>query len=134
MSPSRSGRGERRVFRDGDGRMPRPRLPSGHPPMRPLPLILLAALLSVSACASAEREGDRVVLAIDAPPETLDRRMALGLNAMRIAQLVTPGLTRIDESGRAVPDLAASFEADGERSWIFRLREGLVFSDGTPLQ
>ncbi|AKU92156.1 ABC transporter substrate-binding protein [Vulgatibacter incomptus] len=74
-----------------------------------------------------------IVLAIDAPPETLDRRMALGLNAMRIAQLVTPGLTRIDERGEAVPDLAESFEAEGARKWIFHLRPGLAFSDGTPL-
>ncbi len=95
------------------------------------PTLLLVASL---ACSSATSRGDHVVLAVDAPPETLDRRMALGLNAMRLTSLVTPGLTRIDSTGRAVPDLAASFEARDDRTWIFRLREGLVFSDGTPLQ
>jgi len=100
--------------------------------MRAAPL-LLAPLLCALACSSAKRPPDRVVLAIEAPPETLDRRMALGLNAMRIASLVTPGLTRIDESGRAVPDLASSFDADDDRTWTFHLREGLVFSDGSLL-
>jgi len=100
--------------------------------MRALPILLLPLLFAV-ACSSAKRPRDRVVLAIEAPPETLDRRMALSLNAMRIAALVTPGLTRIDETGRAVPDLAASFEATDDRTWTFHLREGLVFSDGTPL-
>ncbi|HEY0838910.1 MAG TPA: ABC transporter substrate-binding protein [Vulgatibacter sp.] len=101
--------------------------------MRHLPLLAILLAVCAAACSRAPRPADRVVLAIEAPPETLDRRMALGLNAMRIAALVTPGLTRIDEAGRAVPDLAASFEAEDERTWTFHLRDGLVFSDGTPL-
>lgn len=73
-------------------------------------------------------------MAIESTPETLDRRMALSQNAMRVAQLVTPGLTRIDENGQAVGDLALAFEALDERTWSFQLREGLFFSDGTPLR
>lgn len=84
-------------------------------------------------CTQGGRPSHALVLAIDAPPETLDRRMALGANAMRVAQLVTPGLTRIDDGGRAVPDLAASVEAVDERTYRFVLRDGLLFSDGTPL-
>lgn len=101
-------------------------------PMRSLPLLFLAVIF-LAACTAPPSKRERVVLAVDSPPETLDRRMALGLNAMRLAQLVTPGLTRIDERGMAVPDLAESFEASGERTWTFHLREGLVFSDGAPL-
>src|SRR5690606_9961916 len=73
-------------------------------------LLLVPVLLAFFACSRSERAGDRLVVAIESPPETLDRRMALGANAMRVAQLITPGLTRVDETGRAVPDLAASFE------------------------
>lgn len=73
------------------------------------------------------------MVAIEAPPETLDRRMALSASAMRVAQLITPGLTRVDASGSAVPDLAASFAALDDRTWRFVLRDGLVFSDGTRL-
>lgn len=96
----------------------------------PLRLLLLCAL---AAC-SARDTRDRVVVAIESTPETLDRRMGLSHNSMRVASLITPGLTRIDESGAAVPDLASSFEALDDRTWLFRLRDGLRFSDGTPLR
>ncbi|WP_373046448.1 ABC transporter substrate-binding protein [Vulgatibacter sp.] len=101
--------------------------------MTRLPLLLAIAFAFLAACTSAERGENRLVVAVESPPETLDRRMALGATAMRVAHLVTPGLTRIDAAGRAVPDLAASFTADDPRSWRFVLREGLLFSDGTPL-
>jgi peptide/nickel transport system substrate-binding protein len=91
------------------------------------------ALLLLVGCTQAGRPSHALVLAIDAPPETLDRRFALSANAMRVSQLVTPGLTRIDADGRAVPDLATSFEAVDELTWRFVLRDGLTFSDGQPL-
>lgn len=96
-------------------------------------LRLLTIFLLLAACSRAEGF-DRLTVAIESTPETLDRRMALSQNAMRVAQLVTPGLTRIDENGRAVGDLALAFEAMDERTWSFQLREGLFFSDGTPLR
>ena len=92
-----------------------------------------ALLVLVLGCRPPPPTGAAIVLGLEAPPETLDRRMALSTNAMRLCQLVTPGLTRIDERGQAVPDLAASFAAPDPRTWEFTLREGLVFSDGTPL-
>lgn len=96
-------------------------------------LLPLLCLVLLAACSGTERSGERLVVALESPPETLDRRMALGANAMRVAQLVTPGLTRIDATGAAVADLAVSFEAEDERTWVFTLREGLLFSDGSPL-
>lgn len=93
----------------------------------------LLALLLLTACTGDPLAKDRLVVGIEAPPETLDRRMALGANAMRVAQLITPGLSRIDDTGRAVPDLAASFAAVDEQTWRFDLRRGLRFSDGSPL-
>lgn len=91
------------------------------------------SLALVMGCTQGGRPSHAVVVAIDAPPETLDRRMALSANAMRVAQLVTPGLTRIDAAGAAVPDLARSFLAVDDLTWRFELREGLRFSDGAPL-
>lgn len=101
------------------------------PMLRPqLPRAL--ALLALLACDAAAPTG-ALVLAIPAPPETLDRRFALSTDAMRLCELVTPGLTRIDATGRAVPALAARFEALDPLTWRFTLRDGLRFSDGTAL-
>lgn len=96
---------------------------------------LLLLLFALAACSHGRREAtDAVVVAIESVPETLDRRMGLSHNAARVAELVTPGLTRIDPTGAAVPDLAASFEAIDEQTWRFHLRDDLRFSDGTPLR
>ncbi|GHB57322.1 peptide ABC transporter permease [Streptomyces viridiviolaceus] len=48
--------------------------------------------------------------------------------------LVYASLTRIDENGEAVPDLAESWEYNDKGDEItFHLREGLTFSDGEPV-
>lgn len=130
IGPSHDARALPRTARPLEGwppdRAPVPSLPSM------LPRLLILFLL-LAACSRAEGV-DRITVAIESTPETLDRRMALSHNAMRVAQLVTPGLTRIDESGRAVGDLAATFEPLDDRTWAFQLREGLFFSDGSPLR
>ncbi len=48
--------------------------------------------------------------------------------------LVYASLTRTDESGKAVPDLAESWEYNAKGDQVtFRLRPGLKFSDGEPV-
>jgi len=51
-----------------------------------------------------------------------------------LASLIFAGLTRLDEQGTPLPDLAEDWtvSADG-RTYTFRLREGLVWQDGAPL-
>ncbi|MFD0567135.1 ABC transporter substrate-binding protein [Kitasatospora saccharophila] len=53
---------------------------------------------------------------------------------VHVLSLVYAGLTKLDESGKAVPALATGWEysADGTKL-TFTLRPGLVFADGTPL-
>ncbi|WP_166868149.1 ABC transporter substrate-binding protein [Salinibacterium sp. ZJ70] len=42
-------------------------------------------------------------------------------------------LLRVDTNGAAVPQLAASVESPDGATWRFGLREGVTFTDGTPL-
>ncbi|TPJ33478.1 ABC transporter substrate-binding protein [Mesorhizobium sp. B2-6-5] len=43
-------------------------------------------------------------------------------------------LTRLDEQGKAQPELAESFEPnDAATEWTFKLRKGVTFHDGSPL-
>lgn len=52
----------------------------------------------------------------------------------RILSLAYASLTRTDENGDAVPDLAESWEYDDEGDQVtFHLRAGLKFSDGEPV-
>ncbi len=42
------------------------------------------------------------------------------------------GLTRLNQDGTVSPGLALSWEATGPLTWRFKLREGVVFSNGKP--
>ncbi len=47
--------------------------------------------------------------------------------------LLWNGLTKTDQDGKVVPDLATSWKAsDDQKTWTFTLRDGVTFSDGTP--
>ncbi|MQY13568.1 Oligopeptide-binding protein OppA [Streptomyces sp. RB5] len=52
----------------------------------------------------------------------------------KVLGLITRGLTRYDpKTAESVNDLAESIETEDSRVWRIRLREGLRFSDGTPV-
>ncbi len=54
--------------------------------------------------------------------------------AERVDSLVFDRLVRLDERGNVQPALAISWQHDAQfKRWQFRLREGVKFSDGTPL-
>src|SRR5512132_2051720 len=92
---------------------------------------LAAALLS--GCAEEARAPGTVVQLLESPPDSVDPRFALTANGQRVAQLVAPGLTRFDDRGIPVADLAESFRELDPRTLEFRLRPGLIFHDGSPL-
>jgi len=54
--------------------------------------------------------------------------------AERVDSLVFDRLTRLDEHGTVQPALAISWQHDApSKRWQFRIREGVKFSDGSPL-
>jgi len=61
------------------------------------------------------------------PTETWD-----GASATVLIQLYETLVARDPESGEIVPFLAESFETVDDTTWIFNLREGINFHDGTP--
>ncbi|RMG12274.1 MAG: ABC transporter substrate-binding protein [Deltaproteobacteria bacterium] len=88
-----------------------------------------------SGCArpGVAREPGVLVLLIDSPPESLDRRLTLSANGQRLASLIQSGLVRIGDQGEVEPDLAERFERIGTTRYRFHLRPGLTFHDGSPL-
>ncbi|WP_221033054.1 peptide ABC transporter substrate-binding protein [Actomonas aquatica] len=109
------------------------------------PLTLLSALLLLLlmavGCApreSAVEVGNRegvLHLAISDEPETLDPHLAIAFSDMQVITALFEGLTALDaNTSRIVPGAAESWETSTDGlTWTFHLREGLQWSDGTPL-
>jgi len=92
-------------------------------------------ILGLLGCPRGELPADTLVLIVESPPETLDRRLALSYVAENVSgNLLEPGLIRVDDEGQPVPDLAASIEQLDATTYVFTLRPGLKFHDGSPLR
>jgi len=71
---------------------------------------------------------------LGAEPDTLDPRLAEDNAALAIAAELHEGLTRSGPDGSVRPGAAESWEASEDgRSYLFRLRDGLKWSNGEPL-
>ena len=67
-------------------------------------------------------------------PGTLDPAFIDSAGDVQFLLQLYAGLTRLDEDGQPYASLAESWSVtDGGRSYTFRLRAGLTFSDGSPL-
>jgi ABC-type transport system substrate-binding protein len=72
------------------------------------------------------------------PPEHIDPALNSTLDAYQVVNALYDGLTDIDASDpdnpQIVPQVAESYEANEDATvWTFQIREGLSFSDGTPV-
>jgi peptide/nickel transport system substrate-binding protein len=78
--------------------------------------------------------GGRVVEAILADIKTFNQLLFHEVDSMTMNQLMSPGLTRLNNKTQEVePALAKSWESsDDKLTWTFHLRKGLQWSDGQP--
>ena len=100
-----------------------------------LVLVLLAALVLPPAPASAQVPRDVVVIGMEAEPPGLDPGQALGLHTLRVTHEIFETLvTTPPDSTDVVPGLAESWQTSPDGlAWTFKLRRGVQFHDGTPL-
>lgn len=101
-----------------------------------LAVALAAALLFGSALAQdpAPVSGGSIVVAITADPPGWDPSASTSQEIPRVVYgNVFEGLVMFDGSGTIVPRLATDWRvSDDGLTWIFELREGVTFHDGTP--
>ena len=94
--------------------------------------LVLAVLILCSGC-SPQPRADLVFLN-GAEPETLDPALITGQPEGRVANALFEGLLTFDKSGKPQPGMAESWTVSEDgRIYTFTLREGLTWSDGTPL-
>jgi peptide/nickel transport system substrate-binding protein len=101
----------------------------------------LAALLAACGVddsgansSSAAKKGGTLKAGSTAPPTAVDPVTMYDGTSIALVQLVADYLIWLDENNRLVPRLAEKWTAEnGNKTWLFTLRKGVTFSDGTPL-
>lgn len=105
--------------------------------------IALAGLLALSACdtgegvgldgeSAAEVEGAVLRAAIAGEPDQLDPHRTSAYFSFQVLENVFDTLVEPDENLEMQPALAESWEvSDDQLTWIFHLREGVTFHDGS---
>jgi len=91
-------------------------------------LVLTALTLPAQAAAPA----DTLVVGIDEDAITLDPMNFRHRQTETILRNIYDGLVTRTPDMEIVPELAESWEQVDETTWIFRLRRGVTFHDGTP--
>ena len=82
--------------------------------------------------AQAQRGGTlRVGLDVDA--DTLDPRLSKNTSGFRVKELAFNGLVAINPDYTPVPDLAENWDNPDDKTWVFHLRQGVRFHDGSDL-
>jgi ABC-type transport system substrate-binding protein len=96
--------------------------------------LFAVAGLVLAAPGGHVRGADRATRIAMSAPETLDPAAAGDAGSAAVIAQLFEGLTAIDGSLTPRPALAASWSfKDGNRTVDFTLRDGLTFSDGTPI-
>jgi peptide/nickel transport system substrate-binding protein len=97
-------------------------------------LALVASLAACSPQAAPPPKNQELTVALAVPPISLDPHGAQAVEegVQTIGQQFLEPLVRLQDS-EYVPDLAASWTNPDDLTWVFTLRKGVTFSDGSPL-
>jgi peptide/nickel transport system substrate-binding protein len=93
---------------------------------------LLVLSLLLTSCAHKPAQ-DTLVMIIESSPTNLDPRVGLDAQSERIDGLLFDNLLSRDEHLSVKPGLAERWEIPDPTAYVFHLRNGLRFSDGSPL-
>ncbi len=97
-------------------------------------LLALVLLLGMAPATLAAEGGNRIVFQMDGEPDRMDPTMNDYSRGSYAIQALFRGLYKFAEDGTLVPALAESYDlSEDETVYTFHLREGLKWSDGSPL-
>jgi ABC-type transport system substrate-binding protein len=97
-------------------------------------LLAAGASLPLAAASTYSQAPARKVLrfGLSSFPPSLQPWVHTGTAALTVKLLIFRGLTGFDEKGEVRPELAESWTQDGERGWVFKLRQA-SFHNGKPV-
>ena len=90
-------------------------------------------LLISSGCSTGRPEGSAIIVATANSPADLDPRVALDEASQKADQLLFNSLVNVDANLQVTPELAETLEHPDERTYVARLRHGVLFHNGREL-
>src|SRR4051795_7203597 len=97
-------------------------------------LVAFAALVAVGTAGGASKAGSTFVIAGASDPTYLDPALVSDGEAFRVTETIFEGLSSLKPGTTLIrPDLATKWSSRNGKDWTFRLRHGVKFTDGTPL-
>jgi peptide/nickel transport system substrate-binding protein len=86
-----------------------------------------------TAAAGQAQRGGTLRIGLDVDADTLDPRLTKVTSGYRIKEAAFNGLVAIGPDYSPVPDLAEKWDNPDEKTWVFHLRQGVKFHDGSDL-
>ena len=114
-------------------------LPLRHRQKSAKPLIavgVLSALIALVATGCVNREAipqNRLVIALESGPRTLDPRLATDAASSKVRDLLFNGLVRRNDDFSLAPDIAESYKIETSTRYVFYLRKNVFFHNGKKL-
>jgi peptide/nickel transport system substrate-binding protein len=100
---------------------------------KPLCATFLVTLL-ITGCHTAPKDPSTVIVILESSPNNLDLRQGTDAQSERVGSLIFDALVKKDEHYNLQPWLATSWDQPDALTWVFRLRDGVRFHDGHPLE
>jgi peptide/nickel transport system substrate-binding protein len=92
----------------------------------------LVVYVSILGTARQGVAGEQILqLALNPEPAILDPRFGTDVPSARVSEIVTNGLVKKDSQLNLVPCLAERWENPDAKTYVFYLRKGVKFHDGT---
>ena len=98
-------------------------------------LLIFLPVVALGSYGMEPRIGGEFVFATSSPVQTLDPHLALDKNSIQVSKTIYESLVKYSREDKAIRScLAVTWEVKEQgREWIFHLRKGVRFHDGTPL-
>ena len=107
--------------------------PTTPPAAAPTTAPAAAAKPTTAPAAAQATRGGLLRVGLDVDADTLDPRLTKNTSGFRLKELVFDGLVAINPDFTPAPDLAEKWTNPDEKTWVFTLRQGVKFHDGSEL-
>ncbi len=99
--------------------------------LRTIVVVVGMALCLFNFTLVVHAEEATLTLALESDPTNIDPRFGTDVNSARVYQLVSNALIRKDPTSNLIPDLAERWENPDDKTYVFYLKKGVKFHDGS---